>query len=971
MPPTLLLLPVLLSAEPDPNEFFESKIRPVLVEHCYKCHSDRGKEPKGGLRVDSRAALLAGGDTGPAVVPNDLGKSKLIEAIHYTNADLLMPPQGKLPDHVIRDLETWVKLGAPWPGSDDANSVTKKADFDLARRKASHWCWKPLQTPRVPDVRDPNWPRDAIDRFILTKLEANNLTPASSTDPMTWLRRVTYAITGLPPTLAEIRAFQSDLSRGEAAYAAVVDRLLASTHYGERWARHWLDLVRYAESRGHEFDPEIPNAYQYRDYVVRALNADVNYQQFTLEHLAGDLLPNPRLDNHGSNESIIGPAFWHLGEEVHSPVDTRQDQADRLDNRIDVLTKTFLGLTVSCARCHDHKFDAISTKDYYALFGLLEGSAYRLVRFDGWKQNRDIAVSLAKLRQAMHQKLSSLAEPEAATPPPDAAWQSWLAKSEVILDFSTANPDDWRPDDVTYGLAPRPAGFWSWREVAGKPVPVCEPRAAAVFDRFWQDLRSAPHTTGNIHALGRVPRAGFSFRSRDFTLSKKTLYYLVRGSGLAYAAVNQHTVIAGPLHGRLVKPFTNAPDYRWVAHELGGYVGQKVHVELTADPTTDFAISMIVQSSEPPPPPLPEQPQPKIKATPQQLAELWNDLSDKLKNLKHRAVWESRLAPSLWEGSRVDERVFVRGNPRTLGPTVTPRWPEALVSPIQPERIRGSGRLQLAHQFVDPVQNPLFTRVIVNRVWHHLFGRGLVSSTDNFGVLGELPTHPELLDFLTGEFIRDAYSLKRLIRRLVLSSTYRVSSTPDEVALRVDPKNQLLHHFRIKRLEGEVIRDSLLSLSGRLNPKLGGPSVPIYLTPFLDGRGRPGSGPLDGDGRRSLYLAVRRNFLSPMMLTFDMPSPFSTVGRRQVSNVPTQALMLLNDPFIHDQIQFWAKRLLNEARPPAKILDELYWQCFTRAIRPEELRECEEFLAKRETDPKAWAELLHSLILTKEWIYLR
>ncbi|HJT76110.1 MAG TPA: DUF1549 domain-containing protein, partial [Gemmataceae bacterium] len=368
-------------ATPDGVEFFEKKVRPVLAEHCYRCHSAQAKKPKGGLLLDSRAALLKGGDNGPALVPGQPEHSRLIDAVRYTDVDLRMPPRGKLPPQAVADLTAWVRSGAPWPAEAGKATVAVVHAFDLQARKRQHWAWQPVRPQPPPAVRDTAWPRSPVDRFILAKLEAKGLHPAPPADRRTLLRRVCFDLTGLPPKPEQVEAFARDDAPD--AYEKVVDRLLASPQYGERWGRHWLDLVRYAETRGHEFDYPIPNAYQYRDYVIRAVSADVPYNQFVTEHIAGDLLDRPRRDPRtGSNESILGTAFWFLGEEVHSPVDVRQDEADRFDNRIDVMSKAFLGLTVACARCHDHKFDAISSRDYYALFGFLESSSYRLVRFD-------------------------------------------------------------------------------------------------------------------------------------------------------------------------------------------------------------------------------------------------------------------------------------------------------------------------------------------------------------------------------------------------------------------------------------------------------------------------------------------------------------------------------------------------------------------------------------------------------------
>ena len=380
----------------DGMEFFETKIRPVLVEHCYECHSAKAKKVRGGLRLDSRARLLAGGDRGPAVVPGDPDKSLLLEAVGYKNPDLQMPKDGKLPDAVIADLAAWVKK---------ALRGARKMRPPPPRQTRL----RPAETQAGPLGLAADRPAGTADRQgrRLAARPGGSIHPRQAGGEKSLaragrrqahvLRRVTFDLIGLPPTPEEIDAFLKDDSPD--AYEKVVDRLLASPHYGERWGRHWLDLVRYAETRGHEFDYPIPNAYQYRDYVIRAFNADVPYDQFVTEQVAGDLLDKPRLNPaDGYNESILGTGFWFLGEEVHSPVDVSQDQADRFDNRIDVFGKTFLGLTVACARCHDHKFDAISTKDYYSLFGIMESCNYRLVRFDSWQQNRDAAKDLAEAR---------------------------------------------------------------------------------------------------------------------------------------------------------------------------------------------------------------------------------------------------------------------------------------------------------------------------------------------------------------------------------------------------------------------------------------------------------------------------------------------------------------------------------------------------------------------------------------------
>jgi hypothetical protein len=1120
--------------DPAALEFFEKKIRPVLVEHCHKCHAADAQKIKGGLRLDDREALLKGGETGPVVVPGSLEKSRLIEAIGYKNVELQMPPKGKLPDTVIADLTAWVKMGAPWP-KESRNKAAAAADgFDLQKRKRSHWAWQPIGAHQPPRVQNAAWVKSPIDAFILARLEAQGLKPAAPADRRTLLRRLSFDLIGLPPSADEIDAFLNDSSPD--AFEKVVDRLLGSPRFGERWARHWLDLVRYAESRGHELDYTTPNAYQYRDYVIRALNADVPYDQFVTEHIAGDLLEQPRVDpKEGCNESILGTGFWFLGEEVHSPVDPRQDEADRFDNRVDVMTKTFLGLTVACARCHDHKFDAISTKDYYALFGFLESSGYRLVRFDSMDHNRRIAVELDKLHERSRSKIQRalaaayrpaveqladhlLAAREAMAAEPDfdcltahgftpAYWKkltsiaearhldserlaSWtvhlvrvcqdandpfhawakaaadvstrepqrfgevlrsivaemkwrkceagsaLKNAEIIVDYGRCAPAEWMPDDSAFGTMPQQAGDPRVTGDKASPHVRLLERGAAVYDGGWDALRPAPGSENDPSAIGRLVRAGRTIRTPSFTLTAGKLFYLVKGVGQAYAAVDQHTLINGPLHAQLVQPIKTGGRYQWVDHDLTAYEGQPAHVEFTASGGADFEIARVVRSERAPGPVEPpndmllsllDSPQgrslPEVASGYQRLfANLIERLSeDRIRGATDAAAatclvnWmtahpelffgdkkackplvdvtasylaeekavrsqikeQSRLALAMLDGNGVDERVFIRGASKALGEVVPRRFLEALAGAERLRVKQGSGRLELARQMTDSAVNPLLPRVMVNRIWHHLFGRGILASVDNFGVLGEVPTHPELLDFLAEHFVREGWSIKRLIRQLVLSSTYQMSSRPGDGSSAIDPQNLLLQRMRVRRLEGEAIRDAMLAVSGRLDLRMYGPSVPVHLTPFLDGRGRPASGPLDGDGRRSVYLAVRRNFLSPLLLTFDTPIPFSTVGRRTISNVPAQALILLNDPFVHQQAETWARRTLARPDTAAERITSMYVSAFGRPPTESERAACLDFLEEqarlRHADLgqlPAWKDLAHTLFNVKEFIYL-
>jgi hypothetical protein len=1105
----------LTATEPTPQsiEFFEKKVRPILAQHCGRCHSTQAKKLKARLLLDSQAGLLKGGDGGPVIVPGQPDRSRLIDAVRYQNVDLRMPPRGKLPESAIADLTHWVQMGAPWPRETSWPSSTPTSPvFDLQKRKQAHWAWQPIRQTPPPAVKDRRWPRDPIDAFLLAHLEEKELAPAPPADRRTLIRRVYLDLIGLPPTPTEVDAFVNDDS--PAALEKVVDRLLSSVHFGERWGRHWLDVVRYAETRGHEYDYPAPNAYQYRDYVIRALNADVPYHRFVTEHIAGDLLDQPRLHPvEGFNESILGTGFWLLGEELHSPVDVRQDQADRFDNRIDVMTKTFLGLTVACARCHDHKFDAISTRDYFALYGFLDSSSSRLVRFDGLEHNRPIAAELARLR-AQYRPTLYLAVAESLRPAVDrvadyllAAREAlpvvpnldespqnhklksvilghWVAAlkdaardrdhplhpwslavkdpqqmarnlkayiqeerrrkgdlaaawrgPEVVVDYSKVKPQDWIQDGFTFGPGPVRAGDVLLGNDLARPIVKVFDRAAAVSDPTWDGLRNAAGAEKDPGALAAVPRSGRTLSTPTFTIKPGKVYVLVEGTGYVYAAVEGHGLIAGPLHGRLVQPLRTGPGFAWVGLDLIPYQGRRTHLQFTPAEGATLAVACVLQSAQGPGAVSPgnEVLRAMVAAnagSPEALAAGYREMlhqvldrlaSDQIQGSAYAAAYarladwmvrrpdlfpldhgpaskrlaakvgpflefqarltakirhESRLALALLDNSGVDEHVFIRGSYKAPGPVVPRRFLEALAGPDGLTAPRGSGRLELARQMTDPALNPLLARVMVNRVWHHLFGRGIVASVDNFGLLGERPTHPELLDYLADRFIQDGWSVKRLIRHLMCSSAYQMSSRPDKTADRLDPEDLLLHRMRVRRLEGEAIRDALLTVSGRLDGKLYGPPVPIYLTPFQQGRGRPESGPLDGDGRRSVYLAVRRNFLSPFLLAFDTPIPFSTVGRRTVSNVPAQSLILMNDPFVQQQSRRWAARVLAQGGSPAVRITRMYEEAFARPPTLPETAACLEFLARQAQlssapdEAAAWDDLAHALVNSKEFVFL-
>ncbi len=826
----------------------------------------------------------------------------------------------------------------------------------------------------------------------MRRLEKANLSPASDADRNALVRRLYFDLIGLPPTPEQRRDFVQDESPD--AVERLVDQLLDSPHFGERWGRHWLDLVRYAESRGHEFDNDTPNAYQYRDYIIRALNADVPYDQLVREHIAGDLLDPPRRHpQHGFNESILGTGFWFLGEWVHSPVDVRKDESDRFDNMIDVMSKTFLGMTVSCARCHDHKFDAISTADYYSLSGFLQSSDYRQVRFESLEHNRRLAQQLAKLDQFHREQISS-AIPLAENPPPFGTLSAAEAiRSCLVVDYAEIRPDEFLQDGFLFGDRPRRAGEPYLAIVDGEPTVRLALETAATSDSFWDGLEAIDEK--GVHSrsrLDKLPRSGRTLRTPTFTLREGKVHCRVKGSGHVVACVDSHRLVAGPLHGETIEVIE--PGKTWVQLKLDRYVGHRLHLEFTPDKDASMEVSMVLQGASPAVLKHVDRLAAEVETSVQQrnksLTARLADESDDAAELRQQiAEWgrqraelqsqvqhRSRVAVAMMDGTGEDDHVLIRGSSANPGEVAPRRFLAAIAGDHALPIARGSGRVELAEQINDPT-NPLTSRVIVNRIWHHLMGRGIVPTTDDFGVLGQRPTHPALLDHLATRFLADGRSIKRMIRYLVLTRVYQMSSHADAVAVSQDPKNLLWHHRPPKRLEGETIRDALLAISDRLDNSLFGPPVPIHLTSFMDGRGRPpSSGPMDGNGRRSIYVAVRRNFLSPFMLTFDMPVPFSTMGRRNVSNVPAQALILMNDPLVVDQAKQWAERAAEihpgdgESAQQAR-LDWMYETAFSRQPSEAERRAAMSFLADRANRGDGWADFAHALVNTKEFIFLR
>lgn len=1075
----LLMLATGAAAGNDQLEFFERRIRPIFAEHCHECHGPTKQESD--LRLDHAEFARKGGARGPLLVPGDPSHSRLVEAIGYTNPDLQMPPDGKLSDADIAALTEWIRRGASWSAEPAPTASPTKAGFDLASRKASHWCWRPIRRPVVPIAGDKS--ALPIDQLVEAELSKHGLRPGLRTDRSTLIRRLSFDLRGLPPSEEEVNAFTSDSNVD--ATERLVDRLLASPRFGERWARHWMDVVRYAETLGHEFDYPIEGAYEYRDYLIRAINDDVPFDQFLREHIAGDLLEPPRRNRQtGFSESLLGTMFWLFPEQTHAPVDVLQHQADLRDNQVDTMGKAFLGLTLGCARCHDHKFDAISTQDVYSLWGFLQSSRVQRANLNWTDQSASIVAALEMKRsQAESAWLTGLPSKLAAAGAVmaqylEAATRSRSLSEKDLAPFASGHRLDadglrrWSAALADDRLGNPGHPFFAWHAMFGKPgssAPIAERqrRTLALWDEAAQrreawtknairfDDMTDPIATGwrktgeafpadpprlpfasskgvfpaGVLHSGRVAgRLTGAIRSPNFRIEKKHIHYRMAGRGAkARLCIDGYQMdhYQGLLFGGTMLP-ADSDTLTWQTQtkDVDRYLGHTAYIELLDEGDGWIAVDEIWFSDDSrPPPPRPsptarqflkavgesaESPQSLPRLLAERLVEaaslqnaddqalvdwLWQwDLVPGLKVVPWQAspaeldqIPPPRWVAALADGPGVDQAVYIRGKPHHPGPVVPRRFLDALggVAASSAAADSGSGRAELAEWMCAP-GNPLTARVAVNRVWHHLFGHGIVPTVDNLGVLGQPPSHPELLDWLADWFRTEAkWSTKRLIRAIVLTEAYqRSSARSDRVAEAKDPTNHLLYRQSLKRLEGEPLRDALLWASGRLDTRMFGPPVPVHLTPFMDGRGRPSaSGPIDGAGRRTVYLEVRRNFLSPMLLAWDSPIPFQAVGARSVSNVPAQPLVLMNDPLVHLEAARLATRIGPSGDRSAAIR-RLYWRCLSRAPTASELKHSRDFLdqqdnryqalgrPKAEANRRAWVDLCHAQFHLKEFRFI-
>ena len=810
------------------EKFFESEVRPLLVENCYQCHSAQADTPFANLRLDNRAGMLKGGDRGPVIVPGDPDASQLIQAVRYRNLE--MPPTGKLSGDQIEVLVKWVRLGAPWPEHEAATGNLVGAKPDTSEASLDHWAWQSVSGAAPPAVRKNGWPSHPIDHFILAQLEAKGLKPSPGANRYTLLRRIYFDLTGLPPDPQAIQAFVRDDS--EHAFERVVDRLLASPDFGERWGRHWLDLTGYADTLGKGRRIPAKEAWRYRDYVIQSLNSDKPYDRFVREQIAGDVL-DWQTDAQ-RRQQIVATGFLAIGPWALVDADKEQLTMDVVDTQIDRLGRVFQGLTLGCARCHDHKFDPIPTNDYYAMAGIFRST-----------------------RTLNGRKTGIFSE-------------------------------------VNRVLLPETAAELRQRSAAMK--------------RYQKDLAEA---VANQEAL----------KAEEKRLADRR---------------------------KALQEATDSTKKEQLEKEIE-------EIEKTLKQAAQQVL--LVEFNRPGPP----------------LA----------------IATEDRDVPE-------DCHLNIRGNPHSLGESV-PRGFLSLTSTGPPRianrrdfkgrYVRSSGRLELAAWLVDP-RNPLTARVMVNRIWHHLLGVGLVRTVDNFGTQGEAPSHPELLDYLASRFVQQGWSVKSMIREIVLTSSYRQSSNHNAEAHATDPDNRLLWRANRRRLEAETLRDSMLAISGRLDRTRGGPSLPLDSLENI-GFGFPEALAKDAKigedvlWRRTVYLpTVRKSQLQQLELLdlFDFPNPDETTGARSVTTVPTQGLYLMNSPFVMQQALLTAKALLNKKElDDSQRIAHLFLRVLNRPVTHPEVSRALEFLARFERDlavlrpdeprREAWSRYCHAVLVSNEFLF--
>ena len=893
------------------REYFEKSVRPILVEHCYQCHS--GREANGGLLLDNREGVLKGGDSGPVIVARDPERSLLIHAVRYSNPDLQMPPKSRLAETEIKLLENWVARGAPDPRNAVPTGGGPKPVGMSIEDGREFWSFRQVSKPELPEVQNQNWVKSPIDAFVLAKLERIGLRPAPPADKRTLIRRLTYDLIGLPPTPKELNDFLADDSPD--AYRKLVERLMNSSDYGVRWGRHWLDVVRYADSNGLDENLAYGNAWRYRDYVVDAFNRDKPFNRFLIEQLAGDLMK----DSDQATKTATG--FLQLGAKVLAEPDRDKLEMDTIDEQLDTMGKVFLGMTFGCVRCHDHKFDPIKQSDYYSLAAIFKSTK----TFDG--TNMGAIKHWHEHSFATDDEMVSIKEIEKKIADMRSAVAAFKNKAtERIQNQARAKATDYLMAAAKFDLE----------------APLTHIEVIAETQRL------------HPHILHHCRRHLSNHRDDPFF-------------GPWHEMVEANNLAGIELHYRPLFAAThNAIEASRIANPKASPLDDPI-LEVARLALWDTAGFLAVPAK------------PQVALDAETYAE-YDRLSEEARLFESDAA-EARTAMGVAEGTIHNElAIHIRGSHRSFGTKVPRGFPEVMLAANEPIELPAnqSGRLELA-QWIASEHHPLTSRVFVNRIWEWHFGTGLVASTENFGSLGDRPSHPELLDWLAGYFIDRGWSTKELHRVLLGSSTYQMASShPEEtVAILADPENRLRWKFRLQRLDAEQIRDAVLAVSGRLDQSLGGKTIPLRNRQFVFDHTSIDHTTYDSV-RRSLYLPVIRNNLYTLFEQFDFPDPTTPTGHRNSTIVAPQALWMMNSDLIMDSADAFAKLLWDQSNDNSARFFIAYELAFGRNPTETELQRALAFVDQLSIEPdssqkaqRLWSLWCQSLLASNEFIYIR
>ncbi len=915
------------------TDFFEKKIRPVLSMSCYECHSAKSKSLKAGLLLDRKAGWVRGGKNGAVIHPGKPDESILMNALKYDNHELQMPPSGKLSETVLADFEKWISMGAPDPRNSSMEEVFAVGGLKAKSLKEGRefWAFKPIKLPLLPAVQKGEWIQDEIDRYILRGIEEHDLEPSQKAKPTTLLRRIFFDLTGLPPSPQDIKDYQN--SSSQESFENVVNKLLESPRFGERWGRHWLDVARYADTTGGGRNNPFPNSHRYRDYVINSFNNDKPFDQFTIEQIAGDLMPSSTDEEY--NEKLTGTGFLALGSHNYELQDKELLRMEVVDEQLTAVGKAFMGLTMDCARCHDHPFDPISITDYYSMAGIFRSTNSLVPGNVAGFHERELRDEFGEQREQYDQTLASLEKRL------KDAVNLFKALGGKESNSNTRSLDPLTLEGIVVDeLAVMKKGNWK----------LSTHTPGYVGSGYHHDNNTGKGNK-SITYRANISKGGEYDVQVSYTdgsnRSKKTPITVMHADGEQKIYIDQTKPPA------ILGTFTSVGVYRFEPIE-------RDVVQITTEGTEGYVIADAIR-----------------------LVAIENkygvpNFSDKPKETEHDLVAQTKLADAqksveklkgeieihkrsqppkvakvmsvLEQEKTGDWHIHLRGGIRNLGPLVERGFLKVAIpkgaSSVAEIPDSSSGRLQLA-KWIASSNNPLPARVYANRIWHHLFGRGIVASTDNFGEMGDRPTHPELLDYLAKYLIVNNWSSKSLIRKIVLSSTYQMTTNVSAIAQKIDPENNLFSRQNRKRLEAEAIGDAMLLAGGQISAN----------HPVLE-------------KRRFIFQKLNRNNLSELFEVFDYPNPGLVSGNRNISSVPTQALYMMNNEFVIKQARLVSeiieKKETNDLNGKITLA---FLKCLGRLPNAEEMKTSLLFLEKK-FHKVSLEGLVHSLLACLDFRYL-